>query len=237
MRAWPRAVGGGALAVLLALALGAAARAGRAWVWAGGDREPVEAGTVGPPPERPRPAAGARKILPLVAADRGRLLADLLDLRPGSRQGEPLASLAPAAQPGSGRLVSLPGGAGLPELLRAAGLPADLPVAGAPPRGTALASGLRLVVEPDGRARLDVMPAARRLRLGIPLDLNSAPAEDLARLPGIGPRLAARIVEDRAARGPFAGPDALLRVRGIGLVTLGRVRSLVATDAREVGGR
>lgn len=48
------------------------------------------------------------------------------------------------------------------------------------------------------------------------LDVNTAPAESLAALPGIGPVLAARIVADRAAHGPFAGPADLQRVRGIG---------------------
>jgi competence ComEA-like helix-hairpin-helix protein len=61
-----------------------------------------------------------------------------------------------------------------------------------------------------------------------PLDLNRATAGELERLPGIGPGLAARIVDARERRGSFASVDDLRRVRGIGDTTLARVRQLVA---------
>ncbi len=48
------------------------------------------------------------------------------------------------------------------------------------------------------------------------LDLNTAQAADLERLPGIGPRLARRIVEERERAGPFRAPRELHRVRGLG---------------------
>ena len=56
------------------------------------------------------------------------------------------------------------------------------------------------------------------------LDVDRATASDWERLPGIGPALAARIVADRAAHGPFLAPEGLLRVRGIGPKTLDRLR-------------
>lgn len=49
-----------------------------------------------------------------------------------------------------------------------------------------------------------------------PVDVDRATAEELERLPRIGPALAARIVQDREARGPFGSLAALERVRGIG---------------------
>ncbi len=49
-----------------------------------------------------------------------------------------------------------------------------------------------------------------------PLDLDLAGAEDLDRLPGIGPALAARIVADREANGPFGSLEQLQRVKGVG---------------------
>lgn len=49
-----------------------------------------------------------------------------------------------------------------------------------------------------------------------PLDLNRATAGDLMGLPGIGPALAARIVEHRRAAGSFARVEALRGVPGIG---------------------
>lgn len=59
------------------------------------------------------------------------------------------------------------------------------------------------------------------------LDVNAATADELTVLPGIGPALAERIVEDRAARGPFASIEDLERVPGIGPRTILRVRELV----------
>jgi competence protein ComEA len=56
-----------------------------------------------------------------------------------------------------------------------------------------------------------------------PVDVNSAPPEELRRLPRIGPKLAQRIVEARAAR-PFRSADDLRRVRGIGPKTLEGLR-------------
>jgi competence protein ComEA len=47
-----------------------------------------------------------------------------------------------------------------------------------------------------------------------PVDLNTADAQTLSGLPGIGPGLADRIVAFRAVNGPFGSPDELLDVSG-----------------------
>jgi competence protein ComEA len=71
---------------------------------------------------------------------------------------------------------------------------------------------------------------ARALRLARPLakgeriDLDRAGAEDLARLPRIGPALAARIVAHREEYGPFGSLEALDRVPGIGPTLLAGLR-------------
>jgi len=49
-----------------------------------------------------------------------------------------------------------------------------------------------------------------------PVSLNRATAEELASLPGIGPVLAERIVQDRMRNGPFRDLRQLDRVEGIG---------------------
>lgn len=56
------------------------------------------------------------------------------------------------------------------------------------------------------------------------LDINSADAAQLELLPGIGPALARRIVEDRTEHGPFADLAALDRVKGIGPKTVEKLR-------------
>lgn len=73
--------------------------------------------------------------------------------------------------------------------------------------------------------------AARALRLARPLakgetvDLDRAPAEEIARMPRIGPALAARIVDDREASGPFGSLEGLDRVNGVGPGLLAAIKS------------
>ncbi len=49
-----------------------------------------------------------------------------------------------------------------------------------------------------------------------PLDINSATAEQLQQVPGIGPKTAEAIVHMRETSGPFRRVDDLLAIRGIG---------------------
>lgn len=48
------------------------------------------------------------------------------------------------------------------------------------------------------------------------VNINTASAEELDALPGVGPSTAAAIVEEREANGPFSSADDLMRVSGIG---------------------
>jgi competence protein ComEA len=56
------------------------------------------------------------------------------------------------------------------------------------------------------------------------VDLNTAQWPELAQLPGIGETLARRIVESREMAGPFASPEALLRVSGVGPKKFERIK-------------
>jgi competence protein ComEA len=60
--------------------------------------------------------------------------------------------------------------------------------------------------------------------------LNSATWVEWAQLDGIGETLARRIVADREQRGPFATPEDLLRVKGIGPKTLEKMRPHLLVD-------
>ncbi|MFO0787403.1 MAG: helix-hairpin-helix domain-containing protein [Phycisphaerales bacterium] len=62
------------------------------------------------------------------------------------------------------------------------------------------------------------------------VDINSAPPEELEKLPGIGPALAARIVEDRAKNGKFSRLEDLDRVKGIGPKLLERIRPFAIAE-------
>jgi competence protein ComEA len=63
------------------------------------------------------------------------------------------------------------------------------------------------------------------------VNVNTASAEELRRLPGIGPKLSERILAARADR-PFRSVDELRRVRGIGAKTLERLRPHVTVEDR-----
>lgn len=53
-----------------------------------------------------------------------------------------------------------------------------------------------------------------------PINVNTASIEHLITLPEVGPEIAKRIIESR----PFAQPDDLLKVRGIGEKTLEKMK-------------
>ncbi len=62
---------------------------------------------------------------------------------------------------------------------------------------------------------------------GAPLNINTADAEALESLPGIGPATAAAIVEHRDENGRFDSAESLLDVRGIGDAKLDAIRDLL----------
>lgn len=60
-----------------------------------------------------------------------------------------------------------------------------------------------------------------------PVDINTATAEELQKVPGIGEALARRIIEFREENGRFEKVDDLLNVRGIGVTSLEKLRAYV----------
>jgi competence protein ComEA len=99
-------------------------------------------------------------------------------------------------------------------------VPPVLPPEGVPAE---LVEETRRALEMEERRRTPLAPGER-------VDPNRDPEVELARLPGIGPAMAARIAESRDRDGPFARPDDLLRVPGIGPATLERIRALLDLD-------
>jgi len=96
----------------------------------------------------------------------------------------------------------------------------------------AQASAARGASPRAGASRPASSATVRALRDGARIELNTAQPQDLILLPGIGPKLAQRIVEERTRRGGFAAVDELLAVRGMGLKTLAKVRELVEVKPR-----
>ena len=93
--------------------------------------------------------------------------------------------------------------------------------------------------EVEGQARSPLAiaggasPAARAVRWeralddARRLDVNTAGAAALERLPQVGPALARRIVEERRLHGRFLGPEELARVKGIGPKTVDALQDYV----------
>ncbi len=61
------------------------------------------------------------------------------------------------------------------------------------------------------------------------VDINTADLARLMTLPGIGEVLAQRIIDYRTAHGPFASPEDLLNVSGIGYGKLEDILNLITT--------
>lgn len=64
------------------------------------------------------------------------------------------------------------------------------------------------------------------------VDLNSATAEELEGLPGIGPTLAQRILDYRRENGDFTSVEELMQVEGIGQARLEALRDYITVEAR-----
>ncbi len=78
----------------------------------------------------------------------------------------------------------------------------------------------------DARAAHTTRPAETEP----PISVNDASREELERLPGVGPALAARIVEHRERHGRFRRAEHLLMVRGISERRFRRLRPHVTAD-------
>jgi comEA protein len=87
-----------------------------------------------------------------------------------------------------------------------------------PPRGSKAA-------EASGTASAPARPATDGK-----VNLNTATAEQLERLPEIGPALAARILEYRQQHGPFLRIEDILEVRGIGERKFEKIRDRLSVE-------
>ncbi len=63
--------------------------------------------------------------------------------------------------------------------------------------------------------------------LGAPININTATAEELDRLPGIGPSLAKTIIDYRAKNGPFKKIEDINAVKGIGDALYAKIKDMI----------
>lgn len=204
----------------------------------------VGGGAGGSPPLRPgRTAAGAAAVVAVVV-----LGVVLLRPPPGpgpeatmavaGGAGDPSASTTPSSAVPTAVVAHAAGAVAAPGVYRlpAGGRVADLvDAAGGPLPGAdldqvnlaaAVADGERVYVPVEGEV-VPASPSSGPPGAAGPVDLNTATAEQLDTLPGVGPSTAAAILAERDRRGRFGSVDELLDVRGIGPAKLEQLRELV----------
>ena len=99
------------------------------------------------------------------------------------------------------------------------------PPPGAPPREA------RPAANPPAGTRAAPRESAKRAKFTQPgrdiVDINTAGAEQLQQLPGVGPAMAERILSHRKENGPFTDPEQLMDVSGIGDKKFARMKAFV----------
>ena len=91
-------------------------------------------------------------------------------------------------------------------------------------------TGFFLVRNRPGAAPVRTQHPAAEQEEFVPLNLNTATAEELEGLPGIGTVRAQRIVSDREANGPFRTVEDVMRVSGIGNAVYQQISELVYVE-------
>ena len=90
---------------------------------------------------------------------------------------------------------------------------------------------VRLLREEDHRGMvIERMAAAKRLALGLPLDINLAGIDELRLIPGIGDVMAANIVAAREQIGRFEKLEQLMDIKGIKEKKLSKLRQYLYVD-------
>ena len=85
--------------------------------------------------------------------------------------------------------------------------------------------------KPGASAEKAASDKAASDKTAAPINLNTATVADLERLPGIGAKVAARIVDYRTKKGPFKKTEELMNVQGIGEKSFLKLRAQLTVSA------
>ena len=87
-----------------------------------------------------------------------------------------------------------------------------------------------------GQGTARAQPPRAAAKPAVVVNLNTATAAELEKLPGIGPKTAARIVEYRQKKGPFKKPEELMNVQGIGEKSFLKLKSQITVTGKPESG-
>ena len=171
---------------------------------------PADPAATGPPdPADPAGAPAGRIVVHVVGAV---VSPGVVVLADGARVADAIAAAGGAASDADTEQLNLARVLSDGEQIRVPRVGEVLPDPAPPPTGAAGPGARTASGKPgDGGASGTV-------------NINTASASELEKLPGIGPALAQRIVEYRDSHGPFASVDALTDVPGIGKAKLEALR-------------
>ena len=132
---------------------------------------------------------------------------------PWGNQGQGLMAVEVAGDQGRDGIYFLPEGMTVEEVLYIAGIP-RMNHQGKTER-VGISVGSSLTASPQGEVIIGEMAAARMLALGLPVDVNRISEEELSLVPGIGEKMAYRIIQLRRERGGFRDLTDLTALPGI----------------------
>lgn len=95
-----------------------------------------------------------------------------------------------------------------------------------------LSDGMKVMVPRIGEQEVGPAQAVSepvRAETGGLVNINTAGAEELQTLPGVGQATAEAIVRERERNGPFASPEDIMRVSGIGEKKFARLQGMICT--------
>lgn len=147
-------------------------------------------------------------------------LSDLIAAAGGYTDRAERGALNPAARIGDGIEYTIP--AQSARTATAANRPPTGTAAAQAPLAAAATSSTPAATAATPPARTTPAATARAV-----VNINSATKEELEVLPAIGPAIAQRIVDDRAANGPYKQIEDLARVRGISARTVNELRGQI----------
>jgi competence protein ComEA len=132
---------------------------------------------------------------------------------PWGNQGQGLMAVEVKGNHGKDGIYFLPEGMTVDKVLDIAGI-TRMNYIGKTDR-VEISAGSVLMVSPQGEVNVGEVAAARKLVLGLPVDVNRISEEELSLVPGIGDKMAYQIIQLRMERGGFQDLTDLTALPGI----------------------